>query len=99
MIPTKSLKKQLCFLSSTTASSTALMFLTEQGENLLLLSRSPLVALAMAFNGGGPISFEYTDLAAKHLSEGFQALCYAAVDGRMFGLQHEASDINEPKKT
>merc|ERR1719244_1501278 len=38
--------KQLVFLSSTTASSTALIFLTEHGLNLLLLSLSPLVALA-----------------------------------------------------
>merc|ERR550537_2145927 len=32
----------------------------------------------MAFSGG-PVSFEYTDLAAKHLWAGFQALCYAGL--------------------
>lgn len=44
------------------------------GSSLFIL----LAGLAMAFYGGGPPTFEYTALAAKGFSAGFQILCYAA---------------------
>jgi NAD(P)H-quinone oxidoreductase subunit 4 len=44
------------------------------GSSLFIL----LAGLAMAFYGGGSPTFEYTELAAKGFSTGFQVLCYAA---------------------
>ena len=44
------------------------------GSSLFIL----LAGLAMAFYGGGTPTFEYTALAAKELSTGFQVICYAA---------------------
>ena len=44
------------------------------GSSLFIL----LAGLAMAFYGGGTPTFEYTALAAKGLSTGFQVICYAA---------------------
>ena len=44
------------------------------GSSLFIL----LAGLAMAFYGGGSPTFEYTALAAKGFSSGFQILCYAA---------------------
>ena len=44
------------------------------GSSLFIL----LAGLAMAFYGGGTPTFEYTALAAKGFSTGFQVLCYAA---------------------
>ncbi len=44
------------------------------GSSLFIL----LAGLAMAFYGGGTPTFEYTALAAKGFSTGFQVICYAA---------------------
>jgi len=44
------------------------------GSSLFIL----LAGLAMAFYGGGTPTFEYTALAAKGFTTGFQVLCYAA---------------------
>jgi len=45
------------------------------GSSLFIL----LAGLAMGFYGGGTPTFEYTALAAKGFSTGFQVLCYAAL--------------------
>ncbi|MFM7676653.1 MAG: NAD(P)H-quinone oxidoreductase subunit 4 [Synechococcus sp.] len=45
------------------------------GSSLFIL----LVGLAMAFYGGGTPTFEYTSLAAKGFTTGFQVLCYAGL--------------------
>jgi NAD(P)H-quinone oxidoreductase subunit 4 len=45
------------------------------GSSLFIL----LAGLAMGFYGGGTPSFEYTVLAAKNFSTGFQVLCYAGL--------------------
>jgi NAD(P)H-quinone oxidoreductase subunit 4 len=44
------------------------------GSSLFIL----LAGLAMAFYGGGTPTFEYTALAAKGFTTGFQVICYAA---------------------
>jgi NAD(P)H-quinone oxidoreductase subunit 4 len=44
------------------------------GSSLFIL----LAGLAMAFYGGGTPTFEYTALAAKGFTTGFQMICYAA---------------------
>jgi NAD(P)H-quinone oxidoreductase subunit 4 len=44
------------------------------GSSLFIL----LAGLAMAFYGGGTPTFEYTALASKGFSTGFQVICYAA---------------------
>ena len=45
------------------------------GSSLFIL----LAGLAMGFLGGGTPSFEYSDIAAKGLSVGFQMLCYSGL--------------------
>ncbi|WP_259720825.1 NAD(P)H-quinone oxidoreductase subunit 4 [Synechococcus sp. CS-1328] len=45
------------------------------GSSLFIL----LAGLGMAFYGGGIPTFEYTSLAAKEFSTGFQVLCYAGL--------------------
>jgi NAD(P)H-quinone oxidoreductase subunit 4 len=45
------------------------------GSSLFIL----LAGLAMGFYGGGAPTFEYTALATKDFSAGFQLLCYAAL--------------------
>jgi NAD(P)H-quinone oxidoreductase subunit 4 len=45
------------------------------GSSLFIL----LVALGMAFAGSGPVSFEYSDLAAKTLAPSLQLLLYAGL--------------------